>query len=126
MFSLNLSLATKPLVFHKPHLTFAPRGRGAMAGPRSTGPVPQFVSPGSALYATAVARGDGVAPAAVVSVVVEDLLQNCPEGVGPGEGCNDGGPNEERVGMVEQGGMGHDVVGHGDVNDVGKAVGVGE
>ena len=42
-----------------------------MAGPQS-GPVPLFVFPRSALHTTAVSRGDGVVPAAVV-VEVEDL-----------------------------------------------------
>ena len=35
-----------------------------MAGPQSSGPVPLFVFPRSALHATAVSRGDGIVPAA--------------------------------------------------------------
>lgn len=60
---------------------------------------------GSALHATAVARGDGIAPGTVVVVVEEDLLQNCLEGVGLSKG--DGGPNVGRGGMVEQDGVEH-------------------
>ena len=97
MLSLNLLLATKPLVSYRPHLTFSPWERGEMAGPLSSGPVLQFVFRGSALHATAVARGDEVTLAAVVVAVAEEgLVQNFLEGVGPGEDCDDGGPDVGR------------------------------
>ena len=93
-----------------------------MAGPRSSGPVLHFVFPGSALHATAVARGDEVTLAAV-AVEVEGLVQNFLEGWGRVRIAMMGAQMwEGRVGMVEQDVVGHGVVELGGVSKVSVGV----
>ena len=110
--SLNLSLSTKPLVFHIPHLTFDNWVEGGMAGLRSSGSVLPFVVPASSLHATAVARGKGAA-SAVVPGGVEDLLQDCSGEVGLGVGSEDVELRVEWGGMVERDGGEYDELGEG-------------
>lgn len=90
-------------MFHNPHIpAWGKRCNGR--SPIISGHILQFVFPGSVLHATAAAREAGVVLAVVVPAVVEDLLQNCPKGVGPVEVCEDGGPDEEQE--VGHGGAG--------------------